>query len=154
MNVLYGSALYRETHVGNPLINYSRNDKVRFERVVDLGLALCEEYRLRYGRTHGALSMLYLLKTKVKFVKTNFSPLYTQPQVMPDEYKIDESTVAAYRVFYVMDKRRFATWRNRPPPHWYQALVEMVDKGASLDEVKERALNDFTEGESELDRRD
>tara|TARA_Y100000004_G_C8884202_1_gene398963 strand:- start:799 stop:1038 length:240 start_codon:yes stop_codon:yes gene_type:complete len=43
------------------------------------------------------------------------------PQCMPDEYKVENDTVAAYRNYYIQDKYRFAKWHkgyDKAPPWW------------------------------------
>ena len=44
---------------------------------------------------------------------------FTQPpQCMPDECKIENDTIQAYRNFYKAHKKEFATWKNQVP-EWF-----------------------------------
>jgi hypothetical protein len=37
---------------------------------------------------------------------------------MPDECKVGDA-VASYRVYYMVEKRGFAVWKNRETPEWF-----------------------------------
>jgi hypothetical protein len=42
------------------------------------------------------------------------------PQCMPDQYKVEGDSIAAYRNYYKGDKARFAEWnKSRPAPEWW-----------------------------------
>jgi len=44
---------------------------------------------------------------------------FTQPTpAMPEEYKSDDS-VLSYRMYYIQDKYRMASWKTRDVPEWY-----------------------------------
>jgi hypothetical protein len=38
---------------------------------------------------------------------------------MPDDYKVKEGAVVAYRAFYLGEKCRFARWTRRAVPDWW-----------------------------------
>ena len=86
-------------------------------------MALNEEYKLRYGHTkdHLAIQKLGdLLKNPPKNAKIN--KIATDPTpAMPDECKVPGDSVQSYRNYYIMKKRRFATWKSPAViPEWYQ----------------------------------
>ena len=50
----------------------------------------------------------------------------TDPQpAMPDECKVPGDAVQSYRNYYVMKKRRFATWKAPSTvPEWYAEAIQ------------------------------
>ena len=45
---------------------------------------------------------------------------YTQPpQCMPDQYKVPDDAVKAYRNYYIGEKAYFAKWTKRDMPEWF-----------------------------------
>ena len=85
-------------------------------------MALNDEYKKRYNHTkdHVAVQKLgNLLKHPPKNAKIN--KIATQPTpAMPDECKVPGDSVQSYRRYYIMKKRRFATWKAPATiPEWY-----------------------------------
>jgi len=85
-------------------------------------MALNDEYKKRYNHTkdHVAVQKLGdLLKHPPKNAKIN--KIGTQPTpAMPDECKVPGDSVQSYRRYYIMKKRRFATWKApAKTPEWY-----------------------------------
>jgi hypothetical protein len=39
-------------------------------------------------------------------------------QAMPEQYRVSDDPVRAYRAYYIGEKLKFAKWRRRRPPHW------------------------------------
>ena len=87
---------------------------------------MCEEYTIRYGKTHATWSKLnHILKHPPKNIPVKYfrvlpwSGLATDPpQCMPDEYK-GSDTVQAYRKYYLGDKAGFAKWSKTSTPDWW-----------------------------------
>ena len=50
----------------------------------------------------------------------------TEPKpAMPEHCKIPGDAVGSYRKYYIMEKRRFATWKSPAKiPEWYQEGVK------------------------------
>ena len=85
-------------------------------------MALNEEYKKRYEHTkdHLAIQKLGdLLKHPPKNSKIN--KISTDPKpAMPEECKVPGDSVQSYRRYYIMKKRRFATWKAPATiPEWY-----------------------------------
>ena len=92
-------------------------------------MALNNEYKKRYNHTkdHVAIEKLgVILSEPPKNAKLN--KIATDPQpAMPDECKVPGDAVQSYRNYYVMKKRRFATWKAPSTvPEWY---VEAIQNG-------------------------
>ena len=48
---------------------------------------------------------------------------------MPDECKVPGDAVQSYRNYYVMKKRRFATWKSPAEmPSWYKEMILSMGK--------------------------
>ena len=45
------------------------------------------------------------------------------PQCMPDEYKDKESSITAYRNYYLGEKKYMAKWTKRHKPIWWDAQL-------------------------------
>jgi hypothetical protein len=85
-------------------------------------MALNEEYKKRYNHTKDHLTIQKLgdlLKHTPKNSKIN--KISTDPKpAMPDECKVPGDSVQSYRRYYIMKKRRFATWKAPATiPEWY-----------------------------------
>lgn len=83
--------------------------------------ALCAEYSLRYGKTHGIESPLEKIQILFDYrVITTFPFEDHTPfvQAMPEEAKIVNDPVTAYRG-YLMDYKGYAEWKHSNPPLWW-----------------------------------
>ena len=82
---------------------------------------ICDEYTYRYGKEHGAKDNWWIFRNPPKNM---FSLGYTTPvpqaMKMFPECMVEGDTVQAYRNFYKVAKRSFATWKNRPIPTWFK----------------------------------
>ena len=90
-------------------------------------MAMNDEYKLRYNHTkdHVAIQKLgVILSSPPKNAKIN--KIATDPQpAMPDECKVPGDAVQSYRNYYVMKKRRFATWKAPSTvPEWYAEAIQ------------------------------
>ena len=85
-------------------------------------MALNVEYQKRYNHTKNHLAIDKLgevLKHPPKNAKYN--KIATEPkQAMPEYCKIPGDAVGSYRKYYIMEKKRFATWKSpAKTPEWY-----------------------------------
>jgi len=83
-----------------------------------LARELNNEYRYRYEhhKDHKSIGVLNQLSgmTYERKGLTIFA------QVMPEEYKIENDPVQAYRTYYRKEKMGFAKWTRREIPSWIQ----------------------------------
>lgn len=105
--------MMKPTHMGHPLVSWSRASSTNFEWLRSLGIAICHEYEFRYGRTHDSLKKLELVElpnglepSDIRFV-----------QCMPEEHRSNDP-VASYRKLYLTDKARMLKYTRRQPPDW------------------------------------
>ena len=111
--------IYRATHKNHPSTVWVRDNAKHYQWLYNLFESLCDEYTHRYGKEHLTDSKLReILRFQPFFIDTN--KRFTQPpQCMPDEYKVDGNSVAAYRNYYMGEKSGFAKWSKRQTPPWW-----------------------------------
>ena len=89
-------------------------------------MALNDEYKLRYNHTkdHMCIQKLgQLLKTPPYNAPINVKGTDATP-AMPEECKVPGDSVASYRKYYIMKKKRFATWKQPAEmPVWFKEGV-------------------------------
>lgn len=112
------SVLYRASHHAKHPCNIWLHQSVsNYNWLYKLFIALGDEYEYRYGRKHLAITKLKdILKNPPFNLKDQ--GFTDPPQAMPDEYK-DADTITAYRKLYNGPKSKFAKWKNREKPYWY-----------------------------------
>ena len=108
---------YRSTHVYHPCFQWAAESVENYVWLCIIGIELCTEYTYRYGKIHKCEAIIeecliqvpHKLKNKgrTKFV-----------QAMPSHCKMD-SSVLAYRNYYIQEKSHLAHWRNRGMPYWW-----------------------------------
>jgi hypothetical protein len=108
--------LYKPTHVNHPCSIWVRSSSENYRWAVALFESLCNEYTYRYGKTHKSFGLYSLLKELPE--KIPHGSLTAFPQAMPDYCK-RESSVEAYRTYYIMEKSGIAKWTNRTQPEWW-----------------------------------
>jgi len=86
-------------------------------------MALNNEYKLRYNHTkdHMCVEKLgVLLSVPPKNSPLNVMATDATP-AMPEECKVPGDVVASYRKYYIMKKKRFATWKQPAVmPEWFK----------------------------------
>ncbi|MFK8068206.1 MAG: pyrimidine dimer DNA glycosylase/endonuclease V [Gammaproteobacteria bacterium] len=107
---------YKSTHMKHPCVLWVEESYENFLWLKNLALALNTEYRFRYKKDsdHKSISVLNEIS---KHVYENRG-LTEFAQAMPDEYKISNDAVTAYRQFYLGEKMKFAKWSVRNVPEW------------------------------------
>ena len=108
--------LYGTTHQNHPSSAWVRQSSTNYNWLNCHLYALMKEYSYRYGKTHKTQSIArYLTKPPINIPRGCFTP---PPQAMPDDVK-HESTVQAYRNYYIKYKNKMAEWKLREPPEWF-----------------------------------
>lgn len=111
--------LYSATHVNHPCAVWVRECDSNYMTCYQLYRELCKEYTRRYKKIHLCETKLYTtLSNPPLGIRQGPSP--TQPpQCMPDEYKVPNDPVQAYRNYYIGSKSEIATWKYSPTPEWF-----------------------------------
>jgi len=83
----------------------------------ELTLKLNEEFCWRYGRSANHKSADVVKGMTVPDTLPSTSSL-AHPQCIPDQYRVIDNPVSAYRNYYLNEKR-FAVWTKREEPVWW-----------------------------------
>lgn len=98
---------YKQAHLNHPSTIWVRGNRNQYLWAYQYMMALGNEYTKRYGKEHKTIA-------KCRYVLSDPPPgipngEFTQPpQCMPDEYKVEGDSVAAYWNYYEKDKFRIA----------------------------------------------
>jgi len=114
---------YKATHKNHPSNVWTRENSANYKWLREHALALCAEYKRRYGRVHKTQAVIHSL-----FMPPSNIPQKSEcsniPQCMPDEYK-NVDPIKAYRAYY-MSKRDegVVTYKDtRTVPYWMEYSV-------------------------------
>lgn len=111
-----GEGPYKSTHKNHPSALWVRESVDHYNWLCELGLALCQEYTARYGKTHKCEE--HLLKLNRHTPELPSIGWTEPPRCMPDLYK-QKDTQESYRAYYIGDKSSFARWKNGNVPKWF-----------------------------------
>lgn len=110
--------------------------------LLDHAIAMSDEYTKRYGKQHGAN---YGLQQIDEFFVLHYGDTRTKwadhtkfVQAMPEEFKIDDDPVQAYRN-YINGYKGYAVWEHSGKPDWWdEAKHEPVRKQYLLEREAKR----------------
>ena len=91
-----------------------------YEWLLDLFIALSNEYTYRYDKIHKSYSTLGYELSKVPNLPD--IPFIEPPQCMPDYCKYPGHTVEAYQFYYATEKAYMCKWTKRDVPKWFEEL--------------------------------
>lgn len=110
------SRLYLASHVKHPDEIWVQQSCGNYNYLYNLFVNLCDEYTRRYGKVHETDRKL----RNILALRPENIPCgeFTEPpQCMPDHCKA-EDPITAYKNYYIMEKKDFATWKTKTP-EWY-----------------------------------
>jgi hypothetical protein len=95
--------LYKSTHYNHPCAVWVRESFENYYWLYKHFLALCQEYRNRYGKIHESENKLgHILRRYPESMKKK---KFTPPALaMPEEYKVEGDPVQSYRNYYEAEK--------------------------------------------------
>lgn len=108
---------YRSTHGQHPCVRWVDRSYDNFLWLGQLAVALNHEYRFRYQRDRDHASIRVL--EDILHHRYESCGITEFAQAMPEQYKVSGDAVAAYRAFYLAEKRPFARWTRRSAPDWW-----------------------------------
>lgn len=124
---LGGKRIYSKTHENHPCALWVRDNQCNYQWALELGYALCDELKYRYGTDHLSRPVLDTLREPPPDLP--FAVDYTTPALaMPDEYKSDDP-VDSYRLLYVHGKRHLLSYTRREVPYWYDEYLLPTEEG-------------------------
>lgn len=108
--------LYSATHINHPSAVWVRQSSTNYKWLYSLFVELMAEYTHRYGKVHATDRLAYEL---AKLPKNIPQGSFTEPTpAMPDEYKVNGDSIQSYKNYYLGDKKRMFSWKNRETPSW------------------------------------
>ncbi len=113
--------LYLACHTGHPSTLWVMESAYNYIWLYRHMMALHKEWQLRYGHSKNHLT-IELLGDILKHTPMNIqlNKIATEPTpAMPDHCKVDGDSVASYRNYYILEKKRFAKWEFTKTPEWY-----------------------------------
>ena len=113
--------LYKPSHQKHPSVIWTCASLQNWLWLRELVFLLNDEYKYRYNSIINHKS--YDVAKQLKVPNLPEKGLLEHPQVMPEEYKVLNDPVTAYRNFYIFSKSKFATWRKRKKPYWYTNAI-------------------------------
>lgn len=104
---------YKAVHQKHPCTLWAGQTVENYRWLWQLGMALCHEYTYRYQKVHACQRVLAIMRCPPIDLQARG---FTRPaQAMPDEYKHHDARLA-YQQYYIGEKARLSTWKNRPTP--------------------------------------
>lgn len=115
------SVLYKASHINHPSAIWARASDDNYAWLANLLCFLCEEYTHRYGKRH-KVERTELCYSLLENIPKNIpiGDFFEPTPAMPDIYKVPGDSIQSYRNYYLNDKKKFATWKNRKSPEWWQ----------------------------------
>ena len=118
------STLMKPAMLNHPSTIWARESLHNTKWLYEHGLALCEEYTFRYGKTHGsekrildmAINLRDAFSNKASPVKIAMLDKYRIENTFDDEW---EYVIQSYRHYYLEGKWKFAEWRMDRRPDWF-----------------------------------
>lgn len=109
---------YKLAHKNHPCSIWVRTSLENYKWLCELGVWLCHEYTLRYGKIHKTQTHIeYLMQHPPNLPSLGLTEF---AQAMPDQFK-DKDPVVAYRTFYRESKfkeRNIVQYKWRKMPEW------------------------------------
>ena len=110
--------LYKASHINHPSAIWVRESKSNYFKMYKLYMATLAEFTNRYGKIHGSSKpSIALMRAPNNIPKVKGTKM---PQCMPEYCKVKGDSIKAYRNYYINEKKRFATWKNKEIPKWFK----------------------------------
>ena len=111
--------LYSATHINHPSAIWVRQSDANYAWLFKMFGALMDEYTYRYGKNHACERLADALSHRPNNIPKGS---FTEPTpAMPDHYKVAGDSIQSYKNYYLGDKQRMFSWKNRPTPQFIGA---------------------------------
>lgn len=117
--------LYRAVHVNHPCTKWTIESLFNYKWHYKHFVALCEEYKFRYGKIHKSDKLLreLLVRIPINISSRPQTPFVLAMNSNPECKNLDDP-VASYRAFYQTKQQRFKmNWTHRNMPDWFIKTV-------------------------------
>ena len=113
--------LYRTSHINHPCNVWVRESKANYDWLFTHFVALCYEYRYRYGKTHkSSLLKEYLDKQPKNIPNIGLTPFVLGMKSTNPECMNTDDPVGSYQKFYQTKQSAFKmVWTKRKTPEWF-----------------------------------
>ena len=111
---------YLPCHQNHPSTVWCRTSLENFYWVHCYANALGSESYYRYGTRHKSLDVINKLPEPKAMQDIGFTMFAL---AMPEELKDEKNPIDSYRMFYMLDKASFASWKHRDKPGWWSESV-------------------------------
>lgn len=108
---------YKVTHLHHPCTKWVCKRINNFDWLCKLGLALCNEYEIRYNKVHACKSMITWMKDNTPELPCGYRTKFAL--AVPNEFKTMDP-IEAYRSYYLKYKKHFAEWPTGQVPFWWR----------------------------------
>jgi hypothetical protein len=109
---------YKACYVNHPCRKWVGECFANFAYLYSLAIALCNEYTFRYGKIHKTEEVIKNIPLKQIQDILPYISVLPPPQCMPDDCKIKNDAVSAYRKYYLTNKKDLLSYTKRKIPHW------------------------------------
>jgi hypothetical protein len=108
--------IYSATHINHPSAIWVRQSDKNYSWLFEMFQSLLKEYTYRYGKNHACEKLLWALEVRPNNIPRG---IFTEPTpAMPDHYKVAGDSIQSYKNYYLGDKTRMFSWKNRETPSW------------------------------------
>lgn len=143
---------YKPVMLNHPSTIWARESQDNFQWLLDHCEALCNEYTLRYDKTHSVENTLKenyntFMQVKTCLPNVGLTPfaIAISPHMKCRKHNDfhTSNTVDKYRLYYLEDKWKFASWKYGSPSWWPNDHIQ----------IKNQEWNDWLQSENERIRR-
>jgi len=112
---------YSMSHVRHPCTTWTSSTRGNYNWHVSFMRELLDEYESRYKRQHKCEAVYKWLRLgpPPNIPDLDITP---HPQCMPNDCKVPDDTVKAYRNYYIKHKAAIAKWRHGDAPWWWKVV--------------------------------
>lgn len=119
------NVLYKAVHMGHPCTVWSMESCENYNWHYEHFVALCDEYKYRYGKVHSTDTLLrdVLIELPENIPMMEQTPFPLAMKDYPECIALGDP-VKAYRAFYQTKQSRFRmAWTNRNIPNWFEVAA-------------------------------
>lgn len=116
---------YLFTHPNHPSAIWARSSLEHHYWIINYINALNKETMWRGNKSHASCAEANRMPEPTNLPDKGWT---TPALAMPDELKSDDA-VASYRMFYMLDKAPFASWKVRGKPYWWNEEIVAKQNG-------------------------
>lgn len=109
------TGIYKSAYANHPCSVWVRQSRANYGYALLMLGALLDEYRHRYGRTHGTTKVFLPLSRLPASIPAG--PFTPPAQAMPEAFQALDP-ITAYRGYYRHAKAHLHRWTKRAPPAW------------------------------------